>query len=43
MRKFQAKEQHVQSHEILIVHEVLGKTSSIPVLVLKYKGWMGRK
>lgn len=41
--EFQAREQHVQNHETIIVHGVLGKTSSILVLLLKYEEWMGRK
>lgn len=44
MRRFQTKEQHVQSHEIVIVHEVLGETSSILVLLLRYEGgWAGNE
>lgn len=45
MREFQAKEHHVQNHEIVMVHEVfrntkheISETSSILVLLLKYEG-----
>lgn len=50
MREFPAKELHVQSHEIVMLHEAfrntqheISETSSILVLLLKYEGWKGRK